>query len=214
MYVFIDESFDEKIFLMAAIRSTNRDSIEECVKQTRSYLRKQKKGGNPVPNIPEFKEYVLHHSYPKIKYYLLNRLVNYYFNNDNSYFQRHEVEILYVWAKYNQKNILNDWYLYLAQNLLTIIKLPINSFAQPRYYNIYFDLFGDEIFRQKLKNSCQQTFPEYRISFSSSSQIKGLQTVDIVAGTIRRFISEGDTSGYEIIKPLIKESKQIFSPKK
>jgi len=35
-----------------------------------------------------------------------------------------------------------------------------------------------------------------------------------VAGTIRRFISKGYTGGYEIIKPLIKESKQIFYPKK
>lgn len=109
MYVFIDESFDENVFLMAAIRSPNRNSIEECIKQTRSYLRKQKKCGNPVPNIPEFKEYVLYHSYPKIKYYLLNRLVNYYFNG-NLYLQRHEIEILYVWTKYNQKNILNDLY--------------------------------------------------------------------------------------------------------
>jgi len=213
MYVFIDESFDEKIFLMAAIRSPNRDNIEECIKQTRSYLRKRKKSGNPIPNIPEFKEYVLHHSYLKIKYYLLNRLVNYYFN-DNFFLQKHAIEILYVWAKYNQKNIFNDLYLHLAQNLLTMIKSPIKNFVQPRYYDIYFDLFGDGIFRQKLKNSCLQTFPEYRISFNSSSQIKGLQTADIAAGTIRRFISGGDAGGYKIIEPLIKESKQIFSPKK
>lgn len=213
MYVFIDESYDENIFLMAAIRSPNRDSIEGCIKQTRSYLRKQKKSGNPVPNIPEFKEYVLHHSYHNIKNYLLNKLVNYYFN-DNFYLQRHAIEILYVWAKYNQKNILNDLYLHLAQDLLTMIKLPIKDFVQSKYYNIYFDLFGDEIFRQKLKNSCLQTFPEYIISFSLSSQIKGLQTVDIVAGTIRRYISEGNTGGYKIIEPLIKRSKQIFYPKK
>jgi hypothetical protein len=35
-----------------------------------------------------------------------------------------------------------------------------------------------------------------------------------VAGTIRRFISGRDSGGYKIIEPLIKESKQIFSPKK
>jgi len=150
----------------------------------------------------------LHRNFPEVKCYLLDKLINFYSSN-NFYLLRNDIEIFYVWTKSQQKISNNKIWIQLALSLVKMIKLPMEGFKVPRHYNVVFDMFGDEIFRQKFKVICKENFPDIAIDFSPSSQIKGLQTTDVIAGTIRRFISEENTDGYKIIEPFIKGSKKI-----
>ncbi|MGQ9498639.1 MAG: DUF3800 domain-containing protein [Desulfotomaculales bacterium] len=206
--MFIDDSFDTQRLVLGCVRSPNRYSIEEVVALTRTDLRREGRNRKRPYKIHEFSDYELHHSYPRIKRMLLDRLANYYYSK-NLYTRRRDVEILSVWAARNKA--LSERYVYvvLLLRLLSVACGPLEGFPLPRSCTVVVDMYGDRVFRTRLIDRVREAFPEMSLRFDLSAKVKGLQVADLVTGTIRRALGGEDLSSYAIIEPIVRHSQEV-----
>lgn len=190
-YLFIDESLDEKVFVVGGVLvDSERDLLIAYTQLKKQILsipmtRKQKEKVTY-----EFKSTLLERTYPNIKRKLLYKLNNL---NCQVIFSSRELN-----CRLNQ-DVKERIYIELLSNIVNYIKEEIII--------ITFDSFGDAKFENKIIDEVGKLENVYSISKDFSFNSKGLQFADNVCGVIRKKISRNDVDDYySIIKTKIIET--------
>jgi len=190
--IFVDESF-KKAYVMGAIVGQRHD-IEDAIKLTRSYIKRHNKAGGKKINLPEIKDSVIHRGFPKIKEVVLDNLAKIKIGKQ---YKPRDIKIFSVYmieedvAGLKQTEI----YLILAIELLKVIIYSTGANAIDICYDVFFDQYGEKVFKDHLYKNIIETFPDIKINLThvSSEQDKALQAADVITGSIRRYIIREDT---------------------
>ena len=183
-YLYIDESFDEKTFVVGGIISNKNEEISKTFKKLKKQIRSMS-----LPNarkrkiMYEFKSFILDNSFPKIKKRLLKLI------------EISDLEIIYSYKCLDkiiyqkQKELI---YLILLKNIINHINDDIVV--------ITFDSFNNIRFNSKIEKEIKELRNVKEVLCMNSYDSKGLQFADNVVGTIRRHLSGIDINNdYEII---------------
>lgn len=184
-YLYVDESIDEKCFVVGGILVKNEQDLNMAYKQF-------KKSINSIPMTRkqkerityEFKGNLLDRSYQQIKRKLLNKL--------NSFDCTIVYSSSYIMDKWDHKKREKIY----IQLLDSIVKSISNDTMV-----ISFDSFGNTAFEQNVIYEIQKNNNVKTISCDFSFNSKGLQFADNICGVIRKHLSGNDSHHYyEIIK--------------
>ena len=183
-YLYIDESFDEKIFVVGGVLVESENQIILAFKQLRKQIIKTPLTRKQKEKIMfELKSVSLDRSYPKIKRKLLYKL--------NSI----DCNIIYSYrtiASPLSQEAKEKTYIELLSKIINHLKDEVII--------ITFDLFNNISFENKIIKEIGQLKNVKKIKRDLSFNNKGLQFADNVVGTIRRHISGIDINNdYEII---------------
>lgn len=189
-YLYIDESADEKYFVVGGILVDSEQDLFLAYNQFKKQItntpmtRKQKER---VTN--EFKSTILEKSYPQIKRKMLYKLNT--LNCKAIYCSTLLVDKLYEGYK-------EECYI----ELLTRIVKSINDDLTV----IVFDSFGNKKLEKRIINKIEKIDNVERIISDYSFNNKGLQFADNVCGVIRKHLSKIDYENYyEIISRKVKK---------
>ena len=183
-YLFIDESYDQNVFVIGGIITNNKEEITRTYNKFKKRLkktpftRKQK-----LKFMNEFKSVVLDKSFPKIKTKVL------------IYITSSNIDIIYSYKKITGKlkqEAKEELYLKLLKNIINHINDDIVV--------ITFDSFNNNRLNSKIEKEIKELRNVKEVLCMNSYDSKGLQFADNVVGTIRRHISGIDINNdYEII---------------
>lgn len=204
MYIWIDESYDSKFpghIVIAALilHSKNKDAINQCytalLKRIKDHNHNCKRG--QTISCPEIHENVLYNKgkqYRQVKYWAFNIL------NEHSTSTALEIKSAYITIPLNEKGAMTgDRYFSMVSDLISHCSSSCALDLEPVHIvmdNI-FDKKQMTALLQKLKDAFSSSI--YQFCFADSAEEKGLQFVDLIAGTIRRHLNKdkNDARAYE-----------------
>ena len=189
-YLYIDESLDEKAFVVGGILVNSEKDLLLAYGQFKKQImnipmtRKQKEKVTY-----EFKSIVLERTYPQIKRKLLYKL------------NILDCNIVYSYKKLDTKLIQEDkekYYIELLSKIVSNINKDVTI--------VIFDSFGNAKFENKIVKEISKIKNVKSITKDESYNNKGLQFADNVCSVIRKHIS-GDNEYYKIISKKVVEIK-------
>lgn len=197
MQLFIDESFKD-IYVMAAVVGP-RSEVEETIRNIRSRIRKNNKGRHHKQIvIPEIKDSLIHRKFPEIKKALLENL---FFPKGMQSKRRENFKVYALYVEIKKSNGFSETEIYkkLAIALLQRVIADCTDKEIDICFDVYFDQYGEQIFRDKLYKEISCMFSGKTISLThvSSQQDKAIQATDVVTGTIRRHLTGEDYNGID-----------------
>lgn len=183
-YLYIDESYDEKVFVVGGIIANSDATVSKTYnkfkKQLRNYpLLESKKRLIST----EFKSVVLDKSFPKIKNMLL------------TYINKYNINIVYSYKRITGKlkqNKKEEIYIKLLKEIINKIDDEIIL--------ITFDTFNNTHLNNKIIKELKQLSKIKDVFCLNSFESKGLKFADNVVGTVRRHLSGIDINNdFDII---------------
>lgn len=179
-YLYIDESLDEKVFVVGGILVNSEKDLLLAYSQFKKQImnipmtRKQKE------NVTyEFKSSLLDRTYPQIKRKLLYKL------------NILDCNIVYSYKKLDAKLVQEDkenFYIELLSKIVSNINEDVTI--------ITFDSFGNTKFENRIVKEIREIKNVKSIIKDESYNNKGLQFADNVVGVIRRKLSNVDDNGF------------------
>lgn len=182
-YLYIDESLDEKMFVVGGILVDSENDLLIAYSQFKKQImnipmtRKQKETVTY-----ELKSTLLDRTYPQIKRKLLYKL--------NSL----RCSIVYSCKELNDKLLQEDkekYYIELLSKIVSNINEDVTI--------ITFDSFGNAKFENMIIKEISKIKNVKSITKDESYNNKGLQFADNVVGVIRKYISNNNDDYYKII---------------
>lgn len=157
--------------------------------------------------ILEFKEKDLHREHRGIKTQILEDLVY----RRISLKRKRPRENVYIYACYytgsaNQEEI----YIRLAIELISTIINSVPCIEEEKF-EVLFDEYGNKAFKGKFYGYIKETFYYKNLSLEhiSSEKEYAIQAVDMVCGSIRRYLIKEDDSGFKIFTSNIQALKEV-----
>ncbi|AGK99832.1 hypothetical protein [Desulfoscipio gibsoniae] len=91
-------------------------------------------------------------------------------------------------------------YMILAIELLKGIITSTGANAIDICFDVFFDQYGEKVFKDQLYKKIIQTYPDIKINLThvSFEQDKALQLADVITGSIRRYIIREDTKSLSV----------------
>ena len=179
-YLYIDESLDEKVFVVGGILVNSEKDLLLAYSQFKKQImnipmtRKQKE------NVTyEFKSSLLDRTYPQIKRKLLYKL------------NILDCNIVYSYKKLDAKLVQEDkenFYIELLSKIVSNINEDVTV--------ITFDSFGNTKFENRIVKEIREIKNVKSIIKDESYNNKGLQFADNVVGVIRRKLSDVDNNNF------------------
>ena len=179
-YLYIDESLDEKVFVVGGILVNSEKDLLLAYSQFKKQImnipmtRKQKE------NVTyEFKSSLLDRTYPQIKRKLLYKL------------NILDCNIVYSYKKLDAKLVQEDkenFYIELLSKIVSNINEDVTI--------ITFDSFGNTKFENRIVKEIREIKNVKSIIKDESYNNKGLQFADNVVGVIRRKLSDVDNNNF------------------
>ena len=179
-YLYIDESLDEKVFVVGGILVNSEKDLLLAYSQFKKQImnipmtRKQKE------NVTyEFKSSLLDRTYPQIKRKLLYKL------------NILDCNIVYSYKKLDAKLVQEDkenFYIELLSKIVSNINEDVTI--------ITFDSFGNTKFENRIVKEIREIKNVKSIIKDESYNNKGLQFADNVVGVIRRKLSDVDDNNF------------------
>lgn len=104
-----------------------------------------------------------------------------------------------------------DSYKILSMELIRIIVSSYEGNQNCFHFDVYFDQYGEHIFRQKLYQDLYKEFSGKKLSLThvSSKKMKAIQTADVVTGSIRRYLTGEDRKSLEIFRQNLRVMEQV-----
>ncbi len=204
MVVFIDESQDERYFLLGAVTVPSTDIANSIVAQARKALGSASKG------ISEFHESALNRDNPDAINSLIDSMVFEYYRRRTHRLLRQDVGI---WTTYYRKTRAerSAQSLPFRQLLTAYVRLfnTLMSEIQPeRGTSIFCDGFQGIT---RILPELQDVAGAYEATIAKGeSSMTGIQLADVAAGTTRRFLSEQNTERYVDLKHIVRLHRQVF----
>lgn len=198
--IFIDESF-AGIYVMGAVVGP-RNEVEEAVRIVRSHIMNKNKNikGKRKIELSEIKDSKIHRKYYEIKKMLLENLAICRMRRNQ---ERDNVRIYAVYMRQENVRGLTEKEIYkrLSKELLQRIISKIEDDEIEITFDVYFDQYGEDMFRKQLYDEILGEYPDKQISLTHvpSETDKAIQVADIVTGTIRRHLTGEDRNGMDII---------------
>lgn len=200
--VFIDESF-KGIYVMGAVVGPRQD-VEDTIRIARAFIRKHNKNNHKKINLPEIKDSEIHRKFPDIKKMVLENLATIKSMKNKP---RENVKIYSVYLPGEEIEGITDT---IAYKLLAIelIKRIIPAGKEEEInitFDVFFDQYGEVIFREKLYGEILNMFPDKKINLChvSSAQDKAIQTADVITGSIRRYLTGEDRESLKVFREML-----------
>lgn len=203
-HVFIDESQDQRYFLLGAVTVPSIDTANSVVGQARKAL------GSTAKEISEFHESALNLSNPEAIDTLINSMVFEYYHRGTRHILRHDIG---VWTAYYRKTRAErqTQSLPFARLLVAYVNLfeALMSEIQPeRGTLILCDGFQGIA---RILPQLQRVANAYGATVSKgASSVTGIQLADVATGTTRRLLSQQNTVRYGKIKDIVRLHKEVF----
>lgn len=199
VYLVIDESQDRKHFVLAGVLLRDQSTAADIVGDMRTAARRAK------VFLKEFHETELHRYQPRLLTRHLEMLSFAPRRPKRRPAPREGVKLLgayYAKVPREGESLTRDRLrmVYAALFQAIVSALPEESQA----IEVACDHFtGDFSVRPQLEVIVQRRF-KGSLEFAESSQVKGLQLADLVAGTVRRYLAEEDNGGrFQILAPIL-----------
>ena len=189
-HLYIDESLDEKHFVVGGILVSNEQDLLLAYRQLKKQVssipmtRKQKERVTY-----EFKATLLDRTFPQIKRKLLNKLNDF------------DCEVVYATCQLNGRTDQKE----KEKNYIALLKKIVNGIDDSVV--ITFDSFGNSRFERDIIREISKYNNVISINYDLSYNNKGIQFADNVCGVLRKHLSGTEKDGfYEIIRKKIRRS--------
>lgn len=210
MHLYIDESGDNRFFLMAAVIVSSPDEARDPIRIARAFVKnhnRQTRRARERWNVAEFKEKELHRFPASLKEAVVEAIT---FKMNGKTREQRPLRISAVYTRTHRSSLNRDsLYVLMASQLLRQCLSSLDGDS----YTITFDVFNDVFFQQRLYEKIRAAYPNSTLVLKhvDSQIVDGLQTADIVSGVLRRKLNGEDLTNYEKISPLIIEFREISS---
>ncbi len=181
MFLFIDETEDDKYFLVGGILVPKEDSLQGLYKKVRSKIKHHKysmKAKNEL--LTELKDYQINKRYRRLKKYILQKLST--------------IGVFYycmIGKKKHFKQVDKErTYIKLLKKIIKSVNCDVN---------VVYDDFKLLRFHNNISVEVLKLENVISVNSAKSQECKSLQFSDIVVGTIRRYYKELDIEMYKII---------------
>jgi hypothetical protein len=212
IYVFIDESEDDKIFAVGGIAASDRDKLIDGIYETRRYI-KNKKGLSQKQKsrlLNELKEYILHTSFEGIKEIFIKNIVYEKArksSKDNEMRVKDSVKSLCAFYRkqygeyFNQERKEEVYTACLEKIIEALEPFASSQDGIGLVYDVTYDEFGGTEFEKGLNQYLQNRFPSIKtIVPGKSNEVKELQAADLCIGCMRRSLNNEDMDNFSHLK--------------
>lgn len=203
MVVFLDESQDNRYFVLGAAVTSNAHLGHVVVTQTRKVL------GSPGRLIPEFHESALNQVNPGAIDAFLNNMVYEYLRKRSRRVLRKDISIYLVYyrktrAERASRSLPFARLLTVYTALFEALLEEINPAAGT---TIYCDSFQGIA---RIMPELQKMGTQYGASVSPTmSSLPGVQLADMATGTGRRFLNQEVVDRYAALEPIVRLLKEV-----
>ncbi|NPV26746.1 MAG: DUF3800 domain-containing protein [Firmicutes bacterium] len=212
IYIFVDESEDESIFVVGGIATFDRNKLLDGIYETRRYIRNKKGLSEKQKSmlLNELKDYVLHSSYEEIKANFIKNIV-YETPKKNSkgaelkirdYLRAICVYYRKQCGEYFNQNRKEEVYIACLEKVIEVLEpFAASQDGIGLVYDIIYDEFGGADFERELRQHLQTRFPNIKIIVpGKSNEVKELQAADVCIGCMRRSLSNEDMDNFSKLK--------------
>lgn len=214
IYVFIDESEDNSLFVVGGVATIERDKLLDGIFETRRYI-KSKKGLSQKQKsqlLNELKDFVLNGSFEDIKSHFIRNIVfekvkSTSKEKNGNWYRREYNKIFCLYYRKKQGEYFNqkrkeDVYKSCVMKVLEVLEPFGRDLGSVKLiYDITYDQFGEGSFGDQLKAAVKE-----RVSYvtdirpGKSNEVKELQAADVCIGCMRRSFHKEDLDNFEVLK--------------